>query len=36
MICCDTCPYTPTCEEYDQFLADIGLGEQWGEEYDDE
>lgn len=36
MICCDTCPYTPTCEEEDQFLADIGLAPQWGEEHDDE
>lgn len=36
MICCDTCPCSPTCEEEDQFLADIGLGEQWGEEYDDD
>lgn len=32
MICCDTCPYSPTCEEEDDFLASIGLGEQWGEE----
>lgn len=33
MICCDTCPLSPTCEEEADFLADIGLGEQWGEEY---
>ncbi len=25
MICCDTCPYSPTCEEEDEFLRDIGL-----------
>lgn len=36
MICCDTCPYSPTCEEEDDFLASIGLGEPWGEEYGDE
>lgn len=36
MICCDTCPYSPTCEEEDDFLASIGLArEEWGEEYDD-
>lgn len=35
MTCCDTCPFTPDCEEEAQFLADIGLGEQWGEECDD-
>lgn len=23
MICCDTCPYSPTCEEEDEFIADI-------------
>ncbi len=34
-ICCDTCPMSPTCEEYNDFLADIGLAPQWGEEYDD-
>jgi hypothetical protein len=25
MICCDTCPYNPTCEEEDDFLRSIGL-----------
>lgn len=34
-ICCDTCPMSPTCEEHNDFLADIGLAPQWGEEYDD-
>lgn len=23
MICCDTCPYNPTCEERDNYLKDI-------------
>jgi hypothetical protein len=33
MICCDTCPYSPTCEEKNDFLASIGLGDKdWGEE----
>jgi hypothetical protein len=38
MICCDTCPFFPTCEEEDDFLASIGLAarEEWGEEYDDD
>jgi hypothetical protein len=28
MICCDTCPYSPTCEEEDDFLRQIfGLDE---------
>lgn len=36
MICCDTCPYSPTCEEEDDFMAQIfGTGE-WGEEYPDD
>lgn len=30
MICCDTCPYNPTCEEQDEFLADIfGLNDEY-------
>ena len=33
MICCDSCPFSPTCEEEDDFLRDIfGLDEE--EEYD--
>lgn len=36
MICCDTCPYSPTCEEDDDFLRQIGLLDaDWEEEYDD-
>lgn len=31
-ICCDSCPFTPTCEEENEFLRDIGLADQWGEE----
>ncbi len=23
MICCDSCPYSPTCEEEEDFLRDI-------------
>ena len=23
MICCDTCPYSPTCEEEEDFIRDI-------------
>ncbi len=23
MICCDSCPYSPTCEEEQDFLRDI-------------
>jgi len=30
-ICCDCCPYTPTCEEENEFLRDIGLADEWGE-----
>jgi hypothetical protein len=38
MICCDSCPYSPTCEEEDDFYAQIfGAGDfEWGEEYPDE
>jgi hypothetical protein len=25
MMCCDTCPYSPTCEEQEDFLRQIGL-----------
>lgn len=31
MICCDTCPYSPTCEEEDDFAREI-----FGELDDDE
>lgn len=32
-ICCDTCPYTPTCEEIQDFERDVlHLGDEWGEE----
>lgn len=36
MVCCDTCPFTPTCEEEQDFLADIGLAPAWGEEYEED
>jgi hypothetical protein len=36
MICCDSCPFSPTCEEEDDFLESIGLGEhEWDEEQPD-
>lgn len=29
MICCDTCPYYPTCEEIDDFARDLlGLDDE--------
>ena len=29
MICCDTCPYSPTCEERDDFMREVlGLDEE--------
>jgi hypothetical protein len=28
MVCCDTCPFTPTCEEIELEESD------WGEEYE--
>jgi hypothetical protein len=35
-ICCDCCPYEPTCEEENDFLASIGLGDpgdfEWGDD----
>lgn len=35
-ICCDTCPYAPTCEEINDFERDVlRLGEEWGQEHDD-
>lgn len=35
-ICCDTCPFEPTCEEIRDFERDVlGLGEEWGQEHDD-
>lgn len=37
MICCDTCPYSPTCEERDEFRREVlGLDEDEiaGEFYD--
>lgn len=36
MICCDTCPYSPTCEEEDDFMAQIFDTGEWGEEYPDD
>jgi hypothetical protein len=31
-ICCDSCPFSPTCEEENEFLRDIGQADdQWGE-----
>ena len=36
MICCDTCPYNPTCEEVEDFERDVlGLHEDWGQEHGD-
>lgn len=36
MVCCDTCPYLPTCEEIADLERDVlRLGEEWGEEYGD-
>ena len=26
-ICCDSCPLSPTCEEENDFLRDIGLAD---------
>jgi hypothetical protein len=35
VICCDTCPFSPTCEEEEEFLRDVGQADDWwGEEYD--
>lgn len=35
-ICCDCCPFSPTCEEENEFLRDIGLADdEWGEERHD-
>jgi hypothetical protein len=37
MICCDTCPYWPTCEEIEDFEQNVlRLHEEWGQEYEDE
>jgi hypothetical protein len=34
MICCDTCPYWPTCEEEDEFRREVlGLDTEEGEEW---
>ena len=33
-ICCDCCPLDPTCEEENDFLRDVGLADEWGEEND--
>jgi hypothetical protein len=35
-ICCDTCPYSPTCEDYNEFLRDIGLADDDERGSDDE
>jgi len=33
MICCDTCPYYPTCEEVEDFERDaLGLHDDWGDD----
>jgi len=33
MICCDTCPYWPACEEAEDFECNVlGLHDEWGEE----
>lgn len=35
MICCDTCPYYPTCEEVEEFERDVlRMGDEWGEEHE--
>jgi hypothetical protein len=31
-ICCYCCPYTPTCEEENDFLRDIGLADERGDD----
>jgi hypothetical protein len=33
-VCCDCCPYSPTCEEYNDWLRDIGLADERGEPVD--
>ena len=35
-ICCDSCPYDPTCEDENEFLRDIGLADDERGEEDDE
>ena len=36
MTCCDTCPFTPDCEEVADFERDVlRMHDEWGEEYDD-
>jgi hypothetical protein len=33
MICCDTCPLAPTCEEIEDFERDVlRLHEEWGDD----
>lgn len=34
MICCDSCPFSPTCEEEDDFYSQIfGAGDfEWGDD----
>lgn len=34
-ICCDTCPFDPTCEEHNDFLESAGLIDPWGEEFEE-
>ena len=34
-ICCDTCPFWPTCEDENEFTAQIFGLDEWGEEYPD-
>lgn len=33
-VCCDTCPYAPTCEEVRDFERDVLGIDPWGEEPD--
>lgn len=36
MICCDTCPYFPTCEELDDFKRDVLGIDEFGYPIEDE
>lgn len=36
MICCDSCPYWPTCEEVDEFNREVLGLDELGQKIDDE